>query len=161
MYSENGEKADDQWLAMEIWSMQAKWCMHAVPSPQKYTFTESMKPLCFLVFDPYTVLRSMLIMTWEKHNDLNFLHHFGAKYYQFVTCSMMIKMLNTAYWWSPIMATIMQPLFQFQSLDTTGGSYNKSQRDALFLKFILIKNSTCFGQIYCPSSGVSTLYTQQ
>jgi len=37
-------------------------------------------------------------------------------------------------------------------------SYNESQRDALFLKFILAKNSTCFGQIYCPSSGVSTLY---
>jgi len=42
-----------------------------------------------------------------------------------------------------------------------GYSYNKSQQDALFLKFILIKNSTCFRQIYCPSSGVSTLYTQQ
>jgi len=40
-------------------------------------------------------------------------------------------------------------------------SYDKSQWDALFLKFILIKSSTCFGQIYCPSSGVSTLYTQQ
>ena len=40
-------------------------------------------------------------------------------------------------------------------------SYNRSQRDTLFLKFILIKNSTCFGQICCPSSGVSTLYTQQ
>jgi len=40
-------------------------------------------------------------------------------------------------------------------------SYNKSQRDALFLKFIFVKNSICFGQIYCPSSGVSTLYTQQ
>jgi len=40
-------------------------------------------------------------------------------------------------------------------------SYNKSQRDTPFLKFILIKNSTCFGQIYCPSSGDSTLYTQQ
>ena len=39
--------------------------------------------------------------------------------------------------------------------------YNKRQRDALFLKFILIKYSTCFGQIYCPSSEVSTLYTQQ
>ena len=37
--------------------------------------------------------------------------------------------------------------------------YNKSQRDVLFLKFILIKYSTCFGQIYCPSTGVSTLYT--
>ena len=32
-------------------------------------------------------------------------------------------------------------------------SYNKSQRDALFLKFILVKNSTLFGHIYCPSSG--------
>jgi len=40
-------------------------------------------------------------------------------------------------------------------------SYNKSQRDALFHKFILVKNSKCFGQIYCTSSGVSTLYTQQ
>ena len=39
-------------------------------------------------------------------------------------------------------------------------SYNKSQRDELFLKFILVKNSTCFGQIYCPSSGVSTLCTR-
>jgi hypothetical protein len=29
-------------------------------------------------------------------------------------------------------------------------SYNKSQRDALFLKFILVKNSTRFRQIYCP-----------
>ena len=40
-------------------------------------------------------------------------------------------------------------------------SYNESQRDALILKFILVKNPTCFGHIYCPSSGVSTLYTQQ
>jgi len=40
-------------------------------------------------------------------------------------------------------------------------SYNISQQEALFLKFILIKNSTYFGQIYCPSLGVSTLYTQQ
>jgi hypothetical protein len=30
-----------------------------------------------------------------------------------------------------------------------------------FSSFFLIKNSTCFGQIYCPTSGVSTLYTQQ
>jgi len=40
-------------------------------------------------------------------------------------------------------------------------SYNKNQQDALFLKFILVKNSKYFGQIYCPSSGVLTLYTQQ
>ena len=39
-------------------------------------------------------------------------------------------------------------------------SYNKSQQDVLFLKFILVKNSTCFGQIYCPSSGVLILYSQ-
>jgi len=40
-------------------------------------------------------------------------------------------------------------------------SYNKSQQDALFLNFILIYNSTCFGQNYCPSSGVLLLYSQQ
>jgi len=39
--------------------------------------------------------------------------------------------------------------------------YNGSQRDALFLKVIFVKNCTYFGQIYCPSLGVSTLYTQQ
>jgi len=33
-------------------------------------------------------------------------------------------------------------------------SYNKSQQDALFLNFILLKNSICFGEIYCPSSGI-------
>jgi len=40
-------------------------------------------------------------------------------------------------------------------------SYNKSQRDALFLNFILIYNSTCIGQTYFPSSGVLILYSQQ
>jgi len=40
-------------------------------------------------------------------------------------------------------------------------SYNTSQRDALFLNFILVKNSTCFRQIYCPSLGVLILYLQQ
>jgi len=40
-------------------------------------------------------------------------------------------------------------------------SYNKSQRDALFLKFILTNNSKCFRQSYCLSSGVLTLYSQQ
>jgi len=40
-------------------------------------------------------------------------------------------------------------------------SYNKSQQDALFLKFILVKNSTCLGQTYWPSSGVLILYSQQ
>jgi len=34
-------------------------------------------------------------------------------------------------------------------------------KSALFLYFILIKNSTCFGQTYCPSSGVLILYSQQ
>jgi len=34
-------------------------------------------------------------------------------------------------------------------------SYNKSQKDALFLNFILVKNYTC------PSSGVLELYSQQ
>jgi hypothetical protein len=40
-------------------------------------------------------------------------------------------------------------------------SDNKSQQDALFLNFILVKNPTCFGQTYCPSTGVLILYSQQ
>ena len=40
-------------------------------------------------------------------------------------------------------------------------SHNKGQQGALFLKFILVKNSTCFGHIYCPSSGVLILYSLQ
>jgi hypothetical protein len=39
-------------------------------------------------------------------------------------------------------------------------SYSKSQQDALFLKFILVKNSTCFEQTYCPSPGVLIPYSQ-
>jgi len=31
----------------------------------------------------------------------------------------------------------------------------------LFHNFILAWNSTCFGQLLCPSSGVYSLYTQQ
>jgi len=40
-------------------------------------------------------------------------------------------------------------------------SYNSSQQDALFLNFILVYNCTCFGQTYCPSSGVLIRYSQQ
>jgi len=38
---------------------------------------------------------------------------------------------------------------------------NRSQQDALFLNFILVKNSTRLRQIYCLSSGVLILYSQQ
>jgi len=39
-------------------------------------------------------------------------------------------------------------------------SYNESQQDATFLNFIVVNNSTCSGQTYCPSSGVLILYSQ-
>ena len=65
---------------------------------------------------------------------------------------------------SPVLSPVS--VIRFTSLTFRGPciviySYNKRQRDALFLTFILIKNSTCFGQIYCPSSGVLILYLQQ
>jgi hypothetical protein len=40
-------------------------------------------------------------------------------------------------------------------------SYNESQQGVLFLNFIFVKNSTCFGQSSCPESGVLILYLQQ
>jgi len=46
------------------------------------------------------------------------------------------------------------PQFDIQRTVHLVYSYNKSQQGALFLYFILVKNSTCFGQVYCPSLGV-------
>jgi hypothetical protein len=74
----------------------------------------------FLSIDPYTAgTRNSAALIWDKGNSLNFLYHFGDKYQQLVTGGVMIKMLNTAYWCSLIMATLKLPLFKFQSLDTT------------------------------------------
>jgi len=39
---------------------------------------------------------------------------------------------------------------KYTAQQVLASSYNKSQRDALFLKSILVKYSTCFGQIYRP-----------
>jgi hypothetical protein len=47
------------------------------------------------------------------------------------------------------------------STERDENSYNKSQQYALFLNFILVNNATCFGQTYCPSSGVLILYSQE
>jgi hypothetical protein len=38
-------------------------------------------------------------------------------------------------------------------------SYNKSQQDALFLNFILVKNSTCFGKIMSVIGSLNTVFT--
>ena len=40
-------------------------------------------------------------------------------------------------------------------------SYNGSQEDALFLNFVLVKKSTCFGQTCSPASRVLILHLQQ
>jgi len=48
-----------------------------------------------------------------------------------------------------------------QNVSFTFCSYNNCQHDALFLNFILVKNSTCFGQSYSQSSGVLITYSQQ
>jgi len=37
-------------------------------------------------------------------------------------------------------------------------SYNKGQRDALFLNFILTKNSSCFGQITVHHQSLITVF---
>ena len=43
---------------------------------------------------------------------------------------------------------------------SNGYSYNKSQQDALFFDFILVKNSTCFGQTYLSIiKSLNTVFT--
>jgi len=53
---------------------------------------------------------------------------------------------------------ITTPMF---SINLHLHSYNKIQQDALLLKFILVKNCTCLGLIYCSSSGILILDSQQ
>jgi len=38
--------------------------------------------------------------------------------------------------------------------------YNKTNQMHQFLKYVPARNSTCFGQFLCPSSGVYSLYTR-
>jgi hypothetical protein len=54
-------------------------------------------------------------------------------------------------------ASMAEPWSAFLTFDIQRSmhySYNESQRDALFLKFIW-QSTTCSGQVHCPSSGVS------
>jgi hypothetical protein len=60
-----------------------------------------------------------------------------------------------------LFAHICYLLPEILSLSCVECSYNRSQQDALFLNFILVKNSTCFGQTYCPSSGILILHSEQ
>jgi len=42
----------------------------------------------------------------------------------------------------------LEERFDFVMSGSKLDSYNKRQRDAFFLNFVLVKNSTCFGQIF-------------
>jgi len=64
---------------------------------------------------------------------------------------------NNKYGYCPIYFTTLW-IFLNEQINVAY-SYNKSQWDALFLNFILVKKSKCFGQICCPSSGVLILYS--
>jgi hypothetical protein len=74
-----------------------------------------------------------------------------------------VTVLRKPYYFSkPVLVRMLTGCTEWvYSTDVFHFSYSKSQRDALILKFILAKNSTCFGQIYCPSSGVLIPYSQE
>jgi len=89
--------------------------------------------------------------------------HFDIMFYTYLF--EVQRVVAPSSWESIALISVEKSVETYQYLTVIGPciviySYSKS-RDALFLKFILVKNSACFGQIYCPSSGVPTLYTQQ
>ena len=89
---------------------------------------------------------------WKNHGE----YGGHGTYHEFELCKMRIKVSSEN-------VKTECHLEKKSAYQTTilSRSYNKSQRDALFLNFILVKNSKCFGQIYCPSSGVLILCSQQ
>ena len=70
-------------------------------------------------------------------------HHVDVDWTAFLLCFLKSPVLN----WTIISAILVQFLLSYYF---THYSYNNSQRDALFNKFILVKNSTCFGQSSLP-----------
>jgi hypothetical protein len=66
-------------------------------------------------------------------------------------------------WGSGVSSTARNSLknLTFRGLCIMIYSYNKNQQHALFLNCNVVKNCTCFGQTYCPSSGVLILCSQQ
>ena len=43
----------------------------------------------------------------------------------------------------------LRPLMELHLCEYQQTSYNKSHQDALYLNFMFLNNSTCFGQTYC------------
>jgi len=78
-------------------------------------------------------------------------------FFPFILDSVVLFLIHVPY----LISKAVMSNLRFRGLCNVVCSYNKSQWDALFLNFILVKNSTCFGQINCPSSGVLILYSQQ
>ena len=72
------------------------------------------------------------------------------------SCASFLEILGSSTFWKP------QGLCKsIRRLPDYFYSFNRSQQDALLLKFILVKNTTFFRQKYCPSSGVLILYSQR
>jgi len=94
---------------------------------------------------------------WNHRNSINGLENIN----QLTASLKCVTNMWILYCWNISLLLYIHIYLTFRGACIVIYSYNKSQRDALFLKFIFIKNSICFGQIYCPSSGVSILYTQQ
>ena len=61
--------------------------------------------------------------------------------------------------WNETLEIFLPSNLETDRLSTALASCKRSQQDALFLNFIFIYNSTCFGQTYCPSSGVLIPYS--
>ena len=101
--------------------------------------------LCSLRFYQYSlVLYFHSLYIWNRQTSQQFRHWTEAR----TLCPVLL--------YSRYFEQNVKGLIQFAD-----NPYNKSQPDALFLNFILVKNSTCFGQTYCPSSGALILYSQQ
>jgi hypothetical protein len=98
----------------------------------------------------------VLRVTWSSHRVLLKVNYSGMLV--ILTSKELILILNCLTLKMKVLNWIRKLYLTFRGRCIVMYSYNGSQRDALFLKFILIKNSTCFGQIYW--SRVSTLYTQ-
>ena len=159
--------AADNWNCCRMVSLHSRTIQHLITIMMCKVWCNVVAGRCWHILPALQILPHVIIgylhlwqnFCWEKDLNQKNISTVLCLSLNTVWARMIIELWMTVY---HVVGKVCGHCWCLHSVqDMCVNSYNKSQRDAVFHKFILVKNSTCFRQIYCPSSGVSTLYIQQ
>jgi hypothetical protein len=117
-----------------------EYCFHFSTSALQYQIHNFADiPILNFLTSLVGMQRSNFLSSARNRREINTLSSISyLLFFQFLTAASIRIVILRAY--APCSLTFRGPCIVIYS-------YNKSQLDALFLRFILVKNFTCFGQI--------------